>query len=82
MKMIIEKEGFFALFKGLTACTFGLLHPIVYFPLYENLKWRTKKYKGKVSSSDIFLIACVSKLVSTFTTYPHVVLRSRYTFSF
>lgn len=77
MRQIAEKEGFFALYKGLIACSIGLLHPIVYFPLYENLKWRCKKAKGKVDSLDIFFIAVVSKLVSTAITYPHIVLRSQ-----
>lgn len=77
MQRIVENEGFFALYKGLTACAIGLLHPIVYFPLYENLKWRCKKAKGNVNSLDIFFIAVVSKLVSTAITYPHIVLRSQ-----
>lgn len=78
MRKIVKNEGYLALYKGLSACMLGLIHPIVYFPLYENLKWRTKKKKGKVGSIDIFVISCVSKLIATMTTYPHVLLRSRF----
>ena len=75
---ITKKEGFLALYKGLSACCLGLIHPIIYFPLYENLKWRCKKYKGKIKSTDIFVISCISKITSAFLTYPHVLLRSQY----
>ena len=78
MQKIVKNEGYLALYKGLSACMLGLIHPIVYFPLYENLKWRTKKKKGKVGSLDIFMISCVSKFIATMTTYPHILLRSRF----
>lgn len=77
MANIVKAEGFMALYKGFSACLIGIMHPIIYFPLYENLKWRCKKAKGKVGSGDIFVISCVSKIVSTMITYPHILLRSR-----
>lgn len=77
MGRIVKKEGFLALYKGFSACLIGIVHPIIYFPLYENLKWRCKKSKGKVTSLDIFVISCVTKVVATSITYPHILLRSR-----
>jgi hypothetical protein len=35
---IVENEGFFALWKGISASFLGLLHPVVFFPLYEKSK--------------------------------------------
>ena len=36
--MIAKNEGYSALYKGMSASTFGTIHPIVFFPLYEKLK--------------------------------------------
>jgi hypothetical protein len=35
MKNIYCKEGFGALFKGVSASIVGVVHPLVFFPLYE-----------------------------------------------
>ncbi len=35
---IIRKEGFLALYKGFIPSTIGIIHPIIQFPLYEQLK--------------------------------------------
>lgn len=35
---IYTHEGFFALYKGLPATAIGIIHPLVFFPLYEKLK--------------------------------------------
>ena len=38
MLSIARKEGVRKLFSGLTASLFGLVHVVIHFPLYENLK--------------------------------------------
>ena len=38
MLKIIQKEGVRKLFSGLTASLFGLVHVVIHFPVYENLK--------------------------------------------
>jgi solute carrier family 25 folate transporter 32 len=35
---IIKREGFLALYKGFIPSTIGIIHPIIQFPLYEQLK--------------------------------------------
>jgi hypothetical protein len=35
MRNIYCKEGFNSLFKGVSASIIGVVHPLVFFPLYE-----------------------------------------------
>ena len=34
----LMQEGYKSLFKGWVSSMFGILHAVVYFPIYENLK--------------------------------------------
>lgn len=38
MIMIAQNEGVMALYQGLAASAIGVLHPLIYFPLYEKSK--------------------------------------------
>ena len=38
MWMIQQREGVKALYQGLSASMIGVLHPLIYFPLYEKSK--------------------------------------------
>jgi hypothetical protein len=38
MQMIAREEGIRALYQGLTASFVGVIHPLIYFPLYEKSK--------------------------------------------
>ena len=38
MLQIQQKEGVRALYQGLSASMIGVLHPLIYFPLYEKSK--------------------------------------------
>jgi solute carrier family 25 folate transporter 32 len=38
LKLILQKEGFHGLYKGLATSYFGLFHVVIQFPLYEKLK--------------------------------------------
>ena len=42
MYEICTTEGFRALYKGFSATMFGVIHPVVFFPLYEKLKIHCK----------------------------------------
>ena len=38
MYIIVQREGIVSLYQGLTASMIGVLHPLIYFPLYEKSK--------------------------------------------
>ena len=79
---ITRKEGFFALYKGIWASLIGMIHPLVYFPMYEIMKlylmenWEKEGAK-KLSSKYIALAAITCKFTASVASYPHEVLRSR-----
>ena len=78
---IYTREGFFALYTGLSASLIGLSHVWIYFPLYETLKNYFKStYQTNGEGLDSKFIVCSSlsaKLITTCITYPHEVVRSR-----
>ena len=78
---IYSREGFFALYTGLSASLLGLSHVWIYFPLYEALKLYFKSsYQSSNEVLDSKFIVCSSlsaKLVTSWITYPHEVVRSR-----
>lgn len=85
MHTIAKSEGFLALYKGYTASIIGVLHPLVFFPLYEKMKIFFKNnYEepgaDKLSNKYIIFSSVVSKILSSLASYPHEVLRSRMQF--
>jgi solute carrier family 25 (mitochondrial folate transporter), member 32 len=79
---IYRNEGFRALYKGLSATMVGIVHPIIFFPAYENLKIMLKnKYEpensGKLSNKLIAASTIIAKVGASLFSYPHEVLRSR-----
>ena len=82
MADISKKEGFLALYKGIWASMIGIIHPLVYFPMYEIMKIKLlEKFEEpgatKLSSKFVALNAIVCKAVASAASYPHEVLRSR-----
>ena len=75
------KEGPKALYKGFSATMIGVIHPIVFFPLYEKLKIYCKNNYDKDSENlrTRYIVACTltSKIIASAVSYPHEVLRSR-----
>ena len=43
MRIIAKNEGVMTLYQGLQPSMIGLMHPIIYFPLYEKSKIYFKK---------------------------------------
>ena len=70
-----------ALYQGLSASMFGLIHPLIYFPLYEKAKIYLKDNWDSESehlrSRYVLVSACTSKAVASAITYPHEVIRAR-----
>ena len=59
----------------------GLIHPMIYFPLYEKSKIYFKSNWDKDSESlksrYVLVSACGSKAIASAFTYPHEVIRAR-----
>jgi len=58
------------------------MHPIVFFPLYEKMKIFFKNnYEDpnstKLSNKYILLSTMISKIIASFSCYPHELLRAR-----
>ena len=84
MRIIAHNEGFFTLYNGLSASMLGVMHPLIYFPLYEKSKiyfkqnWDTANPDSDSLSSHFVLISAIScKAITSAMTYPHEVLRAR-----
>ena len=78
---IVKSEGLSALFKGVSASMLGIIHPLVFFPMYEKLKIHFKQTydsdKDKLSNKFILASSIISKVTASFCCYPHEVLRAR-----
>jgi solute carrier family 25 folate transporter 32 len=82
MHIIYRKEGLLALYQGLTASLIGLMHPIIYFPMYEKSKLfflENFEEPGATSLSSKYIIvsSVTCKCLTSMVTYPHEVIRSR-----
>ena len=78
---IYTNEGIFALYAGLSASILGLSHVWIYFPLYEALKSHFKKIyqpsDENLNSKFIVWSSISAKLMTSWITYPHEVVRAR-----
>lgn len=80
IRRIARNEGFLALYNGFSASMFGVLHPLLFFPMYEKLKiyfMKNFETREKLSIKYILLATIISKVGSSAVSYPHEVLRSR-----
>ena len=82
VKYIINKEGVGALYKGISASYIGIIHPLVFFPVYEKSKiyfLNNYEQKGteKLSAKYIFIASTLSKTLASVASYPHEILRAR-----
>lgn len=84
MRIITHQEGFLTLYNGLSASMLGIMHPLIYFPLYEKAKiylkqnWDSENPDPNTLSSKYVLISAVlCKAITSAITYPHEVVRAR-----
>jgi len=70
-----------SLFRGIQASLIGVIHPLIFFPLYQKLKIYFKNNfdqdSPKLSTRYILISSIISKLASSAVSYPHEVLRAR-----
>ena len=75
---ILRTDGFWGLWRGVTASFLGLAHVAVQFPIYEYMKKRSRDaHGGKETSADLVAASAVSKVCASAVSYPHEVLRAR-----
>ena len=79
---IRQTEGITALYRGLSASLVGVLHPLIYFPLYEKSKIYCMKHFEKpenetLSHRYVIFSAITCKALTSLVTYPHEVVRAR-----
>ena len=59
----------------------GVIHPLIYFPIYEKskiyLKANWDKESKSLRSRYVLVAACSCKAVASALTYPHEVVRAR-----
>lgn len=84
IRKVVQNEGIMALTKGIQASFIGIIHPIVFFPMYEKLKLHMKasypehyQEGAKPNTSHVLFCTTVSKVFASACSYPHEVLRSR-----
>lgn len=82
MYQIASEEGILALWQGLSASFIGVLHPLIYFPLYEKSKLYFQHNWNKDPNSSlelryVFISAITCKAFTSLLTYPHEVVRAR-----
>ena len=74
---MMQTEGIKVFWQGLSASMLGLVHVVVYFPLYEYLKKQySKENSNSINPWDVFKCTMVAKTVTSMLTYPHEVIRA------
>lgn len=87
IKKIIKNEGFFAMYRGLSASYLGSIESTIQWILYEQMKILIKKRsdllneKTKLNETIDWIYrsssAGFAKLIASLITYPHEVVRTR-----
>ena len=75
-KGIVEKEGFFSLYKGTSSSILSVIHVAVYFPLYEYIKERVILDESPTILG-IIISSWIPKVIASLFSYPFELLRAR-----
>jgi len=76
-RQMLRKEGVQAFYKGIVPNTYGLIHVVVQFPLYEMLKAPKQDTLTAHYVAHVIAASSLSKAVASMITYPLEVVRSR-----
>lgn len=76
--VIVQREGFSALFRGFAPNLLGVTHGTLQFSLYEAMKARYRTFNGETSlrTREHICLAAASKMVASLVTYPCQVVRT------
>jgi solute carrier family 25 protein 33/36 len=71
---ILRHEGFFGLYKGLSASYLGVSEGVIQWTLYEQLKKLSRRAEGgPLEWAGMLGAAGTAKMVASLITYPHEV---------
>jgi solute carrier family 25 folate transporter 32 len=77
-RTIFKQEGIRGFYRGLLPSLLGIVHVVVQFPLYEQLKvWAQDDPETPLSQFWVLVCSGVAKMTASITTYPHEVIRTR-----
>jgi len=76
IKEIYEKNGITGFWKGIIPALILVSNPVIQYVVFEKLKGIVEK-KRKLGPRDYFLLGAIGKTVSTFVTYPYLLVKSR-----
>jgi len=72
---MFKNEGITGFYKGLLPSLLMTTNPIIQFTLYEILRKKILNY-GELTRGGIVLISIISKLITTFITYPMLTIKT------
>ncbi len=78
IKNIYNQEGLAGFFKGITPSLILCFVPVMQFTLYELLKKSFIDDEGKISNKNLFIISCLSKVLTIVTSYPLMTAKALY----
>lgn len=73
VKKMIQKEGFYSLYRGMSASYLGVSESTIQWVLYERFKKQIAERQKSSSWIDPLIAAGTAKLIATILTYPHEV---------
>jgi len=75
-----REEGLAGLYSGFLPSLLGVMHVVIQFPLYEQMKQSFAKAHNnemdKLTPAELIVASAVSKMAASTATYPHEVIRS------
>jgi adenine nucleotide transporter 17 len=76
IKIIYRDEGIGGFFKGLIPSLMLTANPVIQFIIYEYLREKLIDQRGKISGFNVIILSILSKLVTTFVTYPMLTVKT------
>lgn len=73
---MLKEEGPGSFFKGVFPAIIMTINPVIQYIIYETLKLHFIGDDGELASSNIIWISLISKLITTFATYPMLTVKT------
>ncbi len=73
---LVRREGVLSLFRGVLPALVLVVNPILQYTMFEQLR-NILARRRRVTSTDIFFLGALAKLIATTVTYPYITVKSR-----
>jgi len=75
---IYKNEGIGGFYKGLLPSLLMTINPVIFYTLYEIMRniVVSGTTDGNISSTSVFIITFIAKIVTTFVTYPMLTIKT------